>query len=432
MHTSGRSPRSSTPGRNRARVIGGLALCAVAGSVGVFALGGAAGANASLRSDVSSLAPMLPLRGEAISGQYIVVMKGAPAASAQSSSELRAAAEVRNDMKDWVENNGGTVGWDYDTVLNGFSTRLSDAKVSELRQNPDVAYVVPDGVMRAAATQNDASPGLDRIDQAALPLDNSFTFEQTAQNVTAFVIDTGILASHVDFQGRVTSGFTAINDGGGTTDCNGHGTHVAGTIGSNTFGVAKQVKLVAVRVLGCNGGGSTSGVIAGIDFVTRNHQGPSVANMSLGGPANAAVDAAVQNAIDSGVTFAVAAGNENQNACNVSPARLPGAITVGAIDPRDDQRANFSNFGQCVDVFAPGVGITSLFARSDRSIATLDGTSMASPHAAGVAALFLADNPTATPAQVAEAVTTGAVQGVVGDAGVGSPDRLLSSLLGQA
>ena len=241
----------------------------------------------------------------------------------------------------------------------------------------------------------------------------------------AYIIDTGIRSTHSDFGGRATSGYDAI-DGGSADDCNGHGTHVAGTVGGTTYGVAKGVSLVAVRVLDCGGSGTTSGVIAGVNWVTSNHGAgqPAVANMSLGGGASSALDTAVSNSIADGVTYALAAGNSNANACNSSPARTPNAITVGATTS-SDARASFSNYGTCVDIFAPGSSITSAWYTSNTATNTISGTSMASPHVAGAAAVYLEANPSATPAQVASALIAAATTGKVTSPGTGSPNRLL-------
>jgi subtilisin family serine protease len=251
--------------------------------------------------------------------------------------------------------------------------------------------------------------------------------------VKAYIIDTGIRATHTQFAGRVISGFTAISDGLGTNDGNGHGTHVSGTVGGSTYGVAKNVTLVAVRVLDSSGSGTNSGVIAGVDFVTSDHQAgqPAVANMSLGGGLSSALDTAVTNSINDGVTYAIAAGNSNVDACTTSPADVPSAITVGATTI-SDARASFSNFGTCLDIFAPGNNITSSWNTSDTATNTISGTSMATPHVTGVAALFLETNPTASPATVTAAIINNATLNKVTSAGTGSPNRLLFSLLGAA
>jgi subtilisin family serine protease len=311
-------------------------------------------------------------------------------------------------------------------AVRGFAATMSERDAIALAAEPGVAMVSEDGVVRAVATQSPATWGIDRVDQRGLPLDNSYTYGTGASGVTAYVIDTGIRITHAELGGRARHGFSSA--GGTADDCNGHGTHVAGTIGGATYGIAKGVELVAVRVLDCDGRGSTEGVISGIDWVTADHSGPSVANMSLGGGNNAALNAAVAISVASGVTYAVAAGNESTDACSRSPASEPTAITVGATTITD-RRSSFSNVGTCVDVFAPGSDITSAWIDSDTATRTISGTSMATPHVAGVAALYLAESPTAEPAQVAAAIVDGATPGSVADPGTGSPDLLLFSQL---
>lgn len=305
-------------------------------------------------------------------------------------------------------------------VLHGFTAPLSDDEIEQIRYEPGVAFIEEEQVFSASAV---ASWGLDRIDQANLPLDGNYSVPADGTGVHAYIVDTGIRSTHAEFSGRMGNGYTAINDGRGTEDCNNHGTHVAGTVGGSSFGVATNVTLHPVRVLNCSGNGSTSGIINALGWIAQNNQSPAVANMSLGGGASPALDNAVNSLMNAGVTVVVAAGNEDQNACNVSPARVPGAITVGATDT-SDTRAWFSNYGNCVDMFAPGVNIKSALAGSNSQSGNLSGTSMAAPHVAGVAALMLEGNPGASPAQVAAAVIGNASSGVVSDT-LGAPNRLL-------
>jgi subtilisin family serine protease len=325
---------------------------------------------------------------------------------------------------------GGTVGRFFEHALQGYSICLPEAAAEALSEEPNVDLVEQEQVFTPVATQSGATWGIDRIDQRNLPLSTTYTYNFTGAGVHAYIIDTGIRATHHDFGGRVSSqGFTAINDGNGTNDCHGHGTHVSGTVGSSTYGVAKGVTLHAVRVLDCTGSGSTSGVIAGVDWVTQNHASLAVANMSLGGGVSTALDTAVNNSISSGVTYAVAAGNSNANACNGSPARVAAALTVGSTT-MSDARSSFSNFGSCVDLFAPGSSITSTWNTSDTATNTISGTSMATPHVTGVAALYLHQFGFQAPSAVAQAINNNATTGVVGNPGSGSPNRLLYSLFG--
>ena len=313
----------------------------------------------------------------------------------------------------------------YQNALNGFAVEMSPEDAEALSQDFRVAYVEEDGVVTADATQSNPPWGLDRIDQRNRPLSATYTFNWTGSGVRAYVIDTGIRTSHSQFGGRASNVFDAF--GGSGADCNGHGTHVAGTIGGSTYGVAKSALLRGVRVLDCNGSGSNSGVIAGVDWVRTNHIAPAVANMSLGGGASSALDTAVNNLSNAGVTIAVAAGNSNANACNSSPARAANAITVGSTTTTD-ARSSFSNFGTCLDIFAPGSGILSSWFSSDTATATLSGTSMASPHVAGAAALYKQANPGASAATIRNALVNNATTNVVTNAGTGSPNRLLYTL----
>lgn len=316
-------------------------------------------------------------------------------------------------------------------VLFGGVLKLTVDQAKEVAKDPAVAYVERDQLIHVQDVQTNVTWGLDRLDQVSLPLDHSYQYPSNGVDVNVYVIDTGILLNHQEFSGRAISGVDVVENDTSAVDCNGHGTHVAGTIGGQTYGVNKRARLIAVRVLDCTGSGSFSNVIAGIDWVAANHVGPSVANMSLGGSASQAVDDAVRSAIQSGVTFVVAGGNESQSACNSSPARVPEALTVGATNSAD-AKSDFSNFGNCLDVFAPGENITSAWYSNPTATNTISGTSMASPHVAGVASLYLAQHPTTVPSEVVSALIGAATLGRVSQAGDGSPNRLLnlSFLLG--
>lgn len=313
----------------------------------------------------------------------------------------------------------------YKHALNGFSVEMSEADAEEMAQDYRVLFVEEDGVVTADATQSNPPWGLDRIDQRNRPLSGTYTYNWTGSGVRAYIIDTGIRTAHTQFGGRASNVFDAF--GGNGQDCNGHGTHVAGTVGGSTYGVAKSAMLRGVRVLDCSGSGSNSGVIAGVDWVRQNHIAPAVANMSLGGGASSALDTAVNNLHNAGVAIAVAAGNSNVNACNSSPARAVNAITTGSTTSTD-ARSSFSNFGTCLDIFAPGSSILSAWYTSNTATATLSGTSMASPHVAGVAALYKQANPSASSTTIRNAIVNNATTGVVTNAGTGSPNRLLYSL----
>ncbi len=316
----------------------------------------------------------------------------------------------------------------YEHALKGFSAHMSPQAAAALARAPGIKRVEQDVAVHVSETVAPISWGLDRIDQVQLPLNNSYTFNSRGAGVKVYIVDTGIRASHSEFAGRVLSGYSAFADG--TNDCHGHGTHVAGTVGGATAGVARSVTLVAVRVMDCSGSGSSSGVIAGLNYVASqkksNPSVPMVANLSVGGGANASLDDAVRNAVAAGVTVAVAAGNSGGDACNESPSRAASAITVGATES-NDVRAGYSNYGNCVDIFAPGSGITSAYIGDDYSFAGMSGTSMATPHVAGVAALILGDYPSSTPDQVRSTMLSASAN-VVQSAGAGSPTALLTML----
>jgi subtilisin family serine protease len=351
-----------------------------------------------------------------IIGQYIGVFKAGVG---------NPAAETDNLMR----GRGGRLHHVYANSIKGFAATLPEAALQAIRNNPNVDYIEADHTVSLQQTspQNQATWGLDRIDQADRPLSGQYTFNSTGAGVTAFIIDTGIRADHVEFAGRMKPGYNTIADTNGTNDCNGHGTHVAGTVGGTTWGVAKGVTLVPVRVLDCAGSGSWSGVIAGIDWVAASALRPAVANMSLSGSVSSSINAAVAGAVGKGVTMVVAAGNSNADACNYSPSSAPGAITVGATDS-NDARASYSNYGSCVDIFAPGSNITSATKSSATATSNSSGTSMASPHVAGVAALVLAASPAASPAAVATFLTTNAKAGRLRALGTGSKNLLAYSM----
>jgi len=339
---------------------------------------------------------------------------------------LKSANDIDGKEKQ-IAQMGGRTEKRFTHAINGLSVKIKHKDADQLRTEPNVLSVELDQPMFALDTQTPTpSWGLDRTDQRALPLSNSFTASAYGAGVDVYVVDTGVSTTHTDFSGRLRSGFSAINDGRGSNDCNGHGTHVAGTAAGTTYGVAKAASIIPVRVLDCAGSGSNTGVIAGLDWIIANHSAgvAAVANMSLGGGASLALDTAVQNAINDGVVMAVAAGNSNANACNYSPARAANAITVGATD-RTDVRASYSNFGSCLDIFAPGTSITSAWINSSTAINTISGTSMASPHVAGVAAALLSANPTLSPADISSMLRSSATPNVVSTAGTGSPNYLL-------
>jgi subtilisin family serine protease len=340
--------------------------------------------------------------GDAIPGSYVVVVK--------PGSDPKAVAEGHGARAEHV----------FRSALNGFAARLSDKQAAKLKASPKVDYVEQDRVFTTETTQTGATWGLDRSDQRALPLSGTYTYTNDGSGVTAYVIDTGITSTHPDFGGRARNVYDAFGRNG--EDCNGHGTHVSGTIGGSAYGVAKSVQLRGVRVLNCNGSGSTSGIVSALNWLAQNHAARAVANMSLGGSYSAALNNATTGLVNSGVFVAVAAGNESQSACNVSPASAGGAYASAAAD-RTDTRASFSNYGSCVDGYAPGVSITSDWKNGGTN--TISGTSMASPHTAGVAALYKGANGDASASVITSWINSQATAGVIKSNPSGTPNRLL-------
>ena len=374
----------------------------------------------------SELAPLIATgNGEVVPDEYIVVMK--PAFH---------VGQNRESLRGEVAALGGEVLSVYDVLLNGFAAKLPPQALDALRRNPNVEFIEPNRVVTLEdveiseaeigllGTQTNPTWGLDRVDQRSLPLDSIYKYDNLASSVHVYVLDTGLRTTHDEFTGRVLEGATFIEDGRGVTDCNGHGTHVTGTIAGTTYGVAKGAWIHPVRLFSCSGSTTSDIVIKGLEWVGKNRLMPAVVNMSLGGSASGALDLEVEKLINADVTVVVSAGNSAADACSQSPARLPEAITVGSTD-NQDKRAASSNFGTCLDLFAPGVSITSAGISSDSATALMSGTSMASPHVAGAAALYLQNYPSATPVEVSTFITANATAGVVGNPGAGSPNLLL-------
>jgi subtilisin family serine protease len=354
-------------------------------------------------------APLFLKGGDGVPGQYIVVFND-DVDDAVNRGRAKAAAL------------GGRVTFAYGAVLKGFAGELDNGALALLRRDPDVAYVEQDQTVTLTATQSGATWGIDRIDQRNLPLSGTYTYNTTASGVYVYIIDTGILTSHTQFGGRAANVYDAF--GGNGTDCHGHGTHVAGTVGGSTYGVAKGVQLRGVRVLNCSGSGSWSGIIAGMDWVRSNRVNPAVANMSLGGGYSSAVNTAANNLSNSGVFVAVASGNSNRNACNYSPASASAVTSVNA-STSSDARASFSNYGSCTHLYAPGVSITSAWIGSNSATRSISGTSMASPHVAGVAALYKSTFGNASSSTIRSWITSNATTNVISGNRTGTPNRLL-------
>lgn len=375
--------------------------------VAILALAGCAEPPTSSDLESVELAPVVSAARQGIAGAYIVVL--------ESGANPRAVAAVAGVTPDFV----------YEHALTGFAARLGSGQLNALRRMPGVQYIEEDQEYTIDATQTITSSGLwglDRIDQRNRPLSGSYTYNTTASNVYVYVIDTGIYTSHTQFGGRAGNVYDAF--GGNGQDCNGHGTHVAGTIGGSTYGVAKAVRLRGLRVLNCSGSGSTSGILAAVDWLRNNRANPAVANMSLGGGYSSSLNSAVNNLSNSGVFVAVAAGNSSANACNYSPASAAAAFTTAA-STSSDARASYSNYGSCVDAYAPGSGVLSAWIGGSSATRTINGTSMASPHVAGVAALYKARNGNVASSTIDSWLKSNATTNVISGNPSGTPNRLL-------
>ncbi|HEY0015973.1 MAG TPA: S8 family peptidase [Longimicrobium sp.] len=379
-----------------------MKLSKTAVAVGALALAACSDQSPVSSARAPEAAPLMAASANGIPGSYVVVLN--------EGADPRSVAAVAGVEPNFV----------YSAAVNGFAASLNAGQLNALRHNPNVAYVEQDQAYQADATQSGATWGIDRIDQRARPLSGTYNYTTTASTVYAYVIDTGIYASHSQFGGRASNVYDAL--GGSGNDCNGHGTHVAGTIGSSTYGVAKAARLRGLRVLDCNGSGATSGIIAAIDWVRVNRTNPAVANLSLGGGYSSTLNTAINNLANSGVFVAVAAGNENQNACNVSPASAASATTVAA-STSTDAKASYSNYGSCVDLYAPGSSITSTWLNGGTN--TISGTSMASPHVAGVAALYKATYGNAATSTIDSWIKTNSTANVITGNVTGTPNRLL-------
>ncbi len=369
----------------------------------------------SLYSSIAMAQNQTPAEASRVPGRYIVVFHSS-------------VTDAREEALRMVQNESGKMRHVYSKVLKGFSASFSEQALERIRQNPKVAYVEVDQTMSVNSTYSQLSApwNLDRVDQKTAPLTGTYNFSKTGAGVYAFVVDSGIRSDHTEFTGRILPGLSLVDDGWGVEDCKGHGTHVSGILGGTTYGVAKEVSIVPVRVLDCAGQGYSSDVIAGLEWIANSNLRPALANLSLGGDPNNSMDRAVANLVSQGVSVIVAAGNSRSDACNFSPSRVPSAITVGATTPREYRDGWYSNYGPCLDLFAPGTEIVSASNQSATGSVAFKGTSMASPHVAGAVALLLEGNPALSPSEISSLLTSNATANVVLDAGAGSPNLLLN------